>query len=244
MKKAFCLLLCILSLNLWAFAESDFSGEWYLIEMRYGDMTVPQAVLGCEVTLTLAADGSAKLTSTADDTTDSDAAVWIENDSGVLFAREDSNLQFTLEDGNLVADVTEDGDTVSSYMVFSREKPDSTLYTPAEETEVTDISEFNGVWTIHSIDLYGQIVPAEMYNYTETLTIQDGHVTVSSDMFSSDTVCEADGVLIAGQLACSITIDGEESELTLTLLSDGMLRDYEGTDEDLGSLYYYFEKTE
>ena len=55
---------------------------------------------------------------------------------------------------------------------------------------------------------------------------------------------EADGVFENGSLTFKFSDEDGESEMRLTLLEDGMLSDYEGSDDELGDLYYYFQKAE
>ena len=129
-------------------------------------------------------------------------------------------------------------------MVYGREKVETTLYTPAAEKAAADISEFDGVWTIHSIDLFGQIVPSNMYGYEVTLEISSGHMKIASGMFEDVIEREADGVFEDGSLTFKFSGEDGESEMRLTLLEDGMLSDYEGSDDELGDLYYYFQKAE
>ncbi len=247
MKKTICLLFCILIFALPALAETDFTGEWYLNEIRYGELSVSPSLLGYDdFTLTLNADGTATLVSiNSDSETAADVGAWVVNDAGILFVRGDSNLQFTVDaSGNLLSDISEDGDTVTTAMVFGREKANTEMYAPAAQKEVSDVSEFNGTWTVHSIDLFGAMVSASAYNFSETLSIQDGHMILTSDMFTEDVEIEADGVFLDGALTFRFTIDEEEYQMQLTLLEDGNLCDYEGSDEDLGALYYYFERVE
>ena len=247
MKKWICLLCCLLLFALPALAETDYTGEWYLNEIRYGELTAAPSMVGYDdFTLTLNEDGTASLVSVSSDSESaSDIGAWVLNDAGILFVRDDSTLQFTVdESGNLVCDISEDGDTVTTAMVFGREKVVTEMYVPAAQKEVSDISEFNGTWTIHSVDLFGTMVYASTYNFSETITLQDGHMILTSDMFTTDITLEADGIFLDGVLTFNFTVDEEEYQMQLTLLEDGNLRDYEGSDEDLGALYYYFGKVE
>ena len=45
MKKFFCLLLCLITIAAFAAAEADFSGEWYLNEVRFGAMTLTLSLI-------------------------------------------------------------------------------------------------------------------------------------------------------------------------------------------------------
>ena len=246
MKKFSCLLLCLITIAAFAAAEADFSGEWYLNEVRFGAMTLTPSMFGRDVVLTLNADGTASMHSAeADGGEQTDTGTWSASDTGVLLTIEGSPIAFNVdESGNLVADISEEGDANSTCMVYGREKVETTLYTPAAEKAAADISDFDGVWTIHSIDLFGQIVPSNMYGYEVTLEISSGHMKIASGMFEDVIEREADGVFENGSLTFKFSDEDGESEMRLTLLEDGMLSDYEGSDDELGDLYYYFQKAE
>ena len=47
-----------------------------------------------------------------------------------------------------------------------------------------------------------------------------------------------------GALVLRFADETETTEMRLMLLEDGTLSDYEGSDAELGDLYYYFEKAE
>ena len=58
MKKLFCALLILSLIALCAIAETDYTGEWYLNEVRFGEMTLSPSLYGKDVTLSLNADGT------------------------------------------------------------------------------------------------------------------------------------------------------------------------------------------
>ena len=245
MKKLFCALLILSLIALCAIAETDYTGEWYLNEVRFGDMTLSPSLYGRDVTLSLNADGTAQMKSSEEGVDQINDGSWAQDESGLTLTIEGSPLVFTPDaDGNLIADISETGDETNMYMVYGREKRVETLYVPAPAKAAESLSEFDGVWRIHSIDLFGTMVPASMYGFEVQLQIEGGHVKIASEQIEGEAIREADGTLEDGALVLRFADEAETTEMRLMLLEDGTLSDYEGSDAELGDLYYYFEKAE
>ena len=245
MKKLFCALLVLSLIALCAIAEMDYTGEWYLNEVRFGEMTLSPSLYGKDVTLSLNADGTAQMKSSEEGVDQINDGSWTQNESGLTLTIEGSPLVFTPDaDGNLIADISETGDETNMYMVYGREKRVETLYVPAPAKAAESLSEFDGVWRIHSIDLFGTMVPASMYGFEVQLEIEGGHVKIASEQIEGEAIREADGTLEDGALVLRFADETETTEMRLMLLEDGTLSDYEGSDAELGDLYYYFEKAE
>ena len=245
MKKRFCALLILSLIALCAIAETDYTGEWYLNEVRFGEMTLSPSLYGKDVTLSLNADGTAQMKSSEEGVDQINDGSWTQNESGLTLTIEGSPLVFTPDaDGNLIADISETGDETNMYMVYGREKRVETLYVPAPAKAAESLSEFDGVWRIHSIDLFGTMVPASMYGFEVQLEIESGHVKIASEQIEGEAIREADGTLEDGALVLRFADETETTEMRLMLLEDGTLSDYEGSDAELGDLYYYFEKAE
>ena len=245
MKKLFCALLILSLIALCAIAETDYTGEWYLNEVRFGEMTLSPSLYGKDVTLSLNADGTAQMKSSEEGVDQINDGSWAQNESGLTLTIEGSPLVFTPDaDGNLIADISETGDETNMYMVYGREKRVETLYVPAPAKAAESLSEFDGVWHIHSIDLVGTMVPASMYGFEVQLEIESGHVKIASEQIEGEAIREADGTLEDGALVLRFADETETTEMRLMLLEDGTLSDYEGSDAELGDLYYYFEKAE
>lgn len=245
MKKLFCALLILSLIALCAIAETDYTGEWYLNEVRFGEMTLSPSLYGKDVTLSLNADGTAQMKSSEEGVDQINDGSWAQNESGLTLTIEGSPLVFTPDaDGNLIADISETGDETNMYMVYGREKRVETLYVPAPAKAAERLSEFDGVWRIHSIDLFGTMVPASMYGFEVQLEIESGHVKIASEQIEGEAIREADGTLEDGALVLRFADETETTEMRLMLLEDGTLSDYEGSDAELGDLYYYFEKAE
>lgn len=245
MKKLFCALLILSLIALCAIAETDYTGEWYLNEVRFGEMTLSPSLYGKDVTLSLNADGTAQMKSSEEGVDQINDGSWTQNESGLTLTIEGSPLVFTPDaDGNLIADISETGDETNMYMVYGREKRVETLYVPAPAKAAESLSEFDGVWRIHSIDLFGTMVPASMYGFEVQLEIESGHVKIASEQIEGEAIREADGTLEDGALVLRFADETETIEMRLMLLEDGTLSDYEGSDAELGDLYYYFEKAE
>ncbi len=245
MKKLFCALLILSLIALCAIAETDYTGEWYLNEVRFGEMTLSPSLYGKDVTLSLNADGTAQMKSSEEGVDQINDGSWTQNESGLTLTIEGSPLVFTPDaDGNLIADISETGDETNMYMVYGREKRVETLYVPAPAKAAESLSEFDGVWRIHSIDLFGTMVPASMYGFEVQLEIESGHVKIASEQIEGEAIREADGTLEDGALVLRFADETETTEMRLMLLEDGTLSDYEGSDAELGDLYYYFEKAE
>lgn len=245
MKKLFCALLILSLIALCAIAETDYTGEWYLNEVRFGDMTLSPSLYGRDVTLSLNADGTAQMKSSEEGVDQINDGSWAQDESGLTLTIEGSPLVFTPDaDGNLIADISETGDETNMYMVYGREKRVETLYVPAPAKAAESLSEFDGLWRIHSIDLFGTMVPASMYGFEVQLQIEAGHVKIASEQIEGEAIREADGTLEDGALVLRFADEAETTEMRLMLLEDGTLSDYEGSDAELGDLYYYFEKAE
>ena len=245
MKKLFCALLILSLIALCAIAETDYTGEWYLNEVRFGEMTLSPSLYGKDVTLSLNADGTAQMKSSEEGVDQINDGSWTQNESGLTLTIEGSPLVFTPDaDGNLIADISETGDETNMYMVYGREKRVETLYVPAPAKAAESLSEYDGVWRIHSIDLFGTMVPASMYGFEVQLEIESGHVKIASEQIEGEAIREADGTLEDGALVLRFADETETTEMRLMLLEDGTLSDYEGSDAELGDLYYYFEKAE
>ena len=245
MKKLFCALLILSLIALCAIAETDYTGEWYLNEVRFGEMTLSPSLYGKDVTLSLNADGTAQMKSSEEGVDQINDGSWAQNESGLTLTIEGSPLVFTPDaDGNLIADISETGDETNMYMVYGREKRVETLYVPAPAKAAESLSEFDGVWRIHSIDLFGTMVPASMYGFEVQLEIESGHVKIASEQIEGEAIREADGTLEDGALVLRFADETETTEMRLMLLEDGTLSYYEGSDAELGDLYYYFEKAE
>lgn len=245
MKKLFCALLILSLIALCAIAETDYTGEWYLNEVRFGEMTLSPSLYGKDVTLSLNADGTAQMKSSEEGVDQINDGSWAQNESGLTLTIESSPLVFTPDaDGNLIADISETGDETNMYMVYGREKRVETLYVPVPARAAESLSEFDGVWRIHSIDLFGTMVPASMYGFEVQLEIENGHVKIASGQIEGEAIREADGALEDGALVLRFADEAETTEMRLMLLEDGTLSDYEGSDAELGDLYYYFEKAE
>ena len=245
MKKLFCALLILSLIALCAIAETDYTGEWYLNEVRFGDMTLSPSLYGRDVTLSLNADGTAQMKSSEEGVDQINDGSWAQDESGLTLTIEGSPLVFTPDaDGNLIADISETGDETNMYMVYGREKRVETLYVPAPAKAAESLSEFDGLWRIHSIDLFGTMVPASMYGFEVQLQIERGHVKIASEQIEGEAIREADGTLEDGALVLRFADEAETTEMRLMLLEDGTLSDYEGSDAELGDLYYYFEKAE
>ncbi|MDY3025571.1 MAG: hypothetical protein SOR74_01535 [Candidatus Faecivicinus sp.] len=245
MKKLFCALLILSLIALCAIAETDYTGEWYLNEVRFGEMTLSPSLYGKDVTLSLNADGTAQMKSSEEGVDQINDGSWTQNESGLTLTIEGSPLVFTPDaDVNLIADISETGDETNMYMVYGREKRVETLYVPAPAKAAESLSEFDGVWRIHSIDLFGTMVPASMYGFEVQLEIESGHVKIASEQIEGEAIREADGTLEDGALVLRFADETETTEMRLMLLEDGTLSDYEGSDAELGDLYYYFEKAE
>lgn len=245
MKKLFCALLILSLIALCAIAETDYTGEWYLNEVRFGEMTLSPSLYGKDVTLSLNADGTAQMKSSEEGVDQINDGSWTQNESGLTLTIEGSPLVFTPDaDGNLIADISETGDETNMYMVYGREKRVETLYVPAPAKAAESLSEFDGVWRIHSIDLFGTMVPASMYGFEVQLEIESGHVKIASEQIEGEAIREADGTLEDGALVLRFADETETTEMRLMLLENGTLSDYEGSDAELGDLYYYFEKAE
>ena len=245
MKKLFCALLILSLIALCAIAETDYTGEWYLNEVRFGEMTLSPSLYGKDVTLSLNADGTAQMKSSEEGVDQINDGSWAQNESGLTLTIEGSPLVFTPDaDGNLIAGISETGDETNMYMVYGREKRVETLYVPAPAKAAESLSEFDGVWRIHSIDLFGTMVPASMYGFEVQLEIESGHVKIASEQIEGEAIREADGTLEDGALVLRFADETETTEMRLMLLEDGTLSDYEGSDAELGDLYYYFEKAE
>ena len=245
MKKLFCALLILSLIALCAIAETDYTGEWYLNEVRFGEMTLSPSLYGKDVTLSLNADGTAQMKSSEEGVDQINDGSWAQNESGLTLTIEGSPLVFTPDaDGNLIADISETGDETNMYMVYGREKRVETLYVPAPAKAAESLSEFDGGWRIHSIDLFGTMVPASMYGFEVQLEIESGPVKIASEQIEGEAIREADGTLEDGALVLRFADETETTEMRLMLLEDGTLSDYEGSDAELGDLYYYFEKAE
>lgn len=245
MKKLFCALLALSLIALCAIAETDYTGEWYLNEVRFGEMTLSPSMYGRDVTLLLNSDGTAQMKSSEEGVEQVNDGTWAQDEAGLTLTIEGSPLAFTPDaDGNLVADISETGDETNMYMVYGREKRVETLYVPAPAKTAESLSEFDGVWRIHSIDLFGTMVPSSMYGFEVQLEIANGHVRILSEQIEGEAIREADGTLEDGALVLRFAEETETTEMRLMLLEDGTLSDYEGSDAELGDLYYYFEKAE
>ena len=83
-----------------------------------------------------------------------------------------------------------------------------------------------------------------LYGFEVQLEIESGHVKIASEQIEGEAIREADGTLEDGALVLRFADETETTEMRLMLLEDGTLSDYEGSDAELGDLYYYFEKAE
>ena len=109
MKKLFCALLILSLIALCAIAETDYTGEWYLNEVRFGEMTLSPSLYGKDVTLSLNADGTAQMKSSEEGVDQINDGSWAQNESGLTLTIEGSPLVFTPDaDGNLIADISDE----------------------------------------------------------------------------------------------------------------------------------------
>jgi len=214
MKKLAALLLGLLVLGTLATAQTaDYTGTWYLVSVEIEGITLNPADLGIDQTIVLNADGTG-LISTADE--EDEPAAWTLDGETLTITAGESPLDFTAnDDGQLVADAE------GYIMTFGRE-PASSSFVAAAQIAAADISDFDGIWTITTVDANGMIVPfaamAQIGYEDAGIVIQNGSVTSLGVEFAQT------GTLTDGKLVvASVTDTGTDETKTFALLEDGTI---------------------
>ncbi len=223
MKKLATLLIALLMLCTFASADTlDYLGVWYLVSIESEGMVLNPADMGMAVNVTLNADGTGMVNATDEEEM---SATWTVSGDTITITVEDEPLAFVLtDDGMLIAE------NEGSNMVFGREEP-GPGFIPAPEILATDITEFDGTWTITKVNAYGMILPfsamAEMGMVDGTVFIQNGSVT------SFGALAAEVGTLADGKLDIVSSIEDGEMGKTISLLEDGSI-----SMEYLGMVFY------
>lgn len=235
MKKilSLALVFCLAFLMVPALAEEDVTGEWYLTEIIMGDESTNPAAFGMDMTMSLAADGSATLTSAVGEESESEAGTWALADNYLTITAESGEpAEFVLEDGLLKSDL---GGMV---MIFSREAPEA-LVLP-QPVAAAGEEDFLGTWVVTSIGAGDVLMPAATFGLVSQMTIEPGKAVESSGEGDAAVTTEyatefADGVL---KLTSDLGI-----ETVLELNDNGGLSSTLQLDEE-NALVTYMEKAE
>ena len=170
----------------------QYGGEWHLVEIGMNGTVMNPADMGVSMVMTLNQDGTVSV----DAGYDVEEGVWYTDDSGVFL--------FTESSGALDMQLEEDGlkiEGMGQVMRLARESAGATQL--PEAVEAASISDFNGIWTAVTANIYDKTVPVsdetmsedfrsflEMENYD--IAILNGSV----NLFGQDREFEfADGRL-------------------------------------------------
>ena len=110
MKKLTALLLALMMACLLvpALAE-DYTGEWYLVSVSAGSITVNPADTGISSTLSLTADGSITISYTQEDNSDFSTGSWEATETGIKVFSDDDVVLLIFADGVMTFGTEEDG---------------------------------------------------------------------------------------------------------------------------------------
>ncbi len=204
-----------------AFAEDDFLGVWYLIQLKMGDMEIDPASMGISIAVTFNEDGTGTAATTQGDQTASSDFVWENRDGQLLMitpgAEGPQEGPVSFADGLMVIS-SSDGD-----MILSREAPEAVVKAvpvPAESEEA-----FFGTWALSQIVMEGQIISAELLAAMEVsitcpTVIEAGKATLGLNFMGIDATVEGTTEFVDGVLLVAV----EDSEpVVIQLLDDGGL---------------------
>ena len=156
----------------------QFGGEWHMVEVGMNGTMMNPSDMGISLVMTLNQDGTAAM----DSGYGVEEGVWYSEDGGVFIATESSGaLELRLEGDGLK--IEEQGQVVR----LAREAAGATELPGA--IEAASVSDFNGVWTAVTANIYDRTVPVtdetmseefksflEMENYE--IAIRDGSVNL------------------------------------------------------------------
>jgi len=179
----------------------EYLGAWYGVSMDMEGTVYPLAELGLNITITIAADGTATL--------DTDG----ETEESTCFMQDGvpmlDGAALAIEDGNLI--YAQDG----MVMTLSREKPQAAEAAPIDESATID--SFKGAWTAVRVTADGTTIPAESADMGgDTLTIYGD----SCDLLLSGSLIDALPCRMDGSTLLISILDGE---FPATIRADGTL---------------------
>lgn len=209
MKKLVSLLivLCMALAMIPAMADETLAGDWYLVELLFGEESMNPAMLGMNMVMTLDEDGTGIMVSVSEDEDepDTEPVTWKATETGLRMTITDDDetetMEFVLEDGLLKSEMEGLG------MVFSREAPEDVVLPEAIVAESED--EFVGEWMINSMVIDGTMIPASLFGLEITVIIEPGMATIIS------------------------TEEDDEDETLLTTFEDGVLFGVEPDEDDI-----------
>ena len=218
MKKILALLLVLCMASTLVLAESaDFTGDWHLTKVSMSGMELNPSMLGMDMTISLAADGTGTI-AMGDEPM---PATWTEADGTITVSDETGEgIAFTVNaEGCLETLDAESG----LLLVFSREVVETATFELPEAVMVENIQDFDGTWNATTLSLMGMIVPVETLGLDMTLVIENGSVTMMDGSENpTPVVCE----LIDGKLVSTEVIDEAEgltNELAFYMSVDGTI---------------------
>ena len=179
----------------------EYLGAWYGVSMDMEGTLYPLAELDMNITITIAADGTATL--------DTDG----ETEESTCFMRDGALMldgaALVIEDGQMI--YAQDG----MVMTLSREKPQAAEAAPIDESATLD--SFKGVWTAVRVTADGATIPAESADMgSDTLTIYGD----SCDLLLSGSLIDALPCRMDGSTLLISILDGESPA---TIRTDGAL---------------------
>lgn len=172
----------------------DVTGDWYTA--FYGTLQI----------LTLNSDGTYEMLS-PEITDEGTAGTWELQEDKIILDGGWLYDPMVIENGTLVWN-----DLLSNEIVYTREKPENTGYTPANPVEVTDNSVFYGAWK------------------AEYITDTAHTVTFSASAFGLDLIIRIDENTLA------MTNEGEEQALSYTVENGVLTFTVDGTEAYLTPL--------
>ena len=179
----------------------EYLGAWYGVSMDMEGTLYPLAELGLNITITIAADGTATL----DTDGETEKSVCIVQNGALTL----DGAALAIEDGNLI--YVQDGMT----MTLSREKPQAAEAVSIDESATLD--SFKGVWAAVKVTADGTTIPAESADMGgDTLTVYGD----SCDLLLSGSLIDALSCRMDGSTLLISILDGE---FPATICTDGTL---------------------
>ena len=158
MKRLISLILfaVVLFVCLWANAQNtDMLGKWYLSGMVLEGQLIDPNLMGISMVFDLKVDGAVIRTANMGIGEGVDEGTWVMDGNQLTITIDNCPEVYAFSDGQFTG-----GE--SSSMVFSRELMDSQAYVPGDIVTKPSLKDFEGEWTVYTLDFDGAQFPAEM----------------------------------------------------------------------------------
>ncbi len=236
MKKILSLILALaLMLSCLAAAAAaegtDYSGDWYLNEIKIGEVTDHPSCVGLSVAMKLNADGTGVISTSQNGETVDSHLTWTAAETGVETDEEGYKTTYTFENGNLWVDIGE------FIMIFGRELAEPVKEPAAVAAESLDA--FQGAWQLDSLKLDNLMFKKDFANalgqsYEGSLKVDGDQAALTMSYFNGESsvqIPEHSGTLTFADGAATMTlkdffsVDGVSSDciVTLKLTVDGLV---------------------